>query len=227
MKIKKQATMSENTPGPVGNYVITIGRAFGAGGRELGRALSAKLGIPYYDKELLVEAASHSGLSRALFERNDERAPGLLGGFPSMSPGYNAMSWYASLGGSSSDAVYRAQSEFMHELARRGPCVIVGRTADYVLRDVPRVLNIFLNAPEDVCVARILSRGDCRDADKARAVRRKTNRLRAEFYNFYTDRTWGDSASYHLTFDSSVMPMDAIADFVIEYLTAFLRNIKD
>lgn len=210
----------------MGQYVITIGREFGAGGRELGHILATKLGIPYYDKELLGEAASHAGLSRAIFEKNDERAPGLLDGLPPLSMGYNPLSWYTGPGGASGQTVYRAQSDFIHAIADRGPCVIVGRTADYILRDRRCVLNIFLHAPEDVCVDRILSRADCHDRDKARAIRRKTNRLRAEYYNFYTDRTWGAASTYHLCLDSSAMPMEQTADFVIDYLNKFINQQK-
>ena len=213
---------------PAGHYVITIGRAFGAGGRELGRLLSAKLGIPYYDKELLGEAAAKAGMNVDLFARNDERAPGMLAGLPPLSLGYNALSWYNCPSGTSREAVYRAQSDFIRHIAVEQSCVIVGRTADYILRDLPGVFSIFLHAPEEVCVQRILARADCADADKARSIRRKTNKLRAEFYNFYTDRTWGDASTYHLTIDSSMMPMDDIADFVISTLCAFLKaqNIK-
>ncbi|MGM9860594.1 MAG: AAA family ATPase [Muribaculaceae bacterium] len=205
-------------------YVITIGRSFGAGGRALGKMLAEKLGIAYYDKELLGEAAEKAGLSKSLFERNDERAPGILGGLASLSIGYSAISWYTSPGGTTADTVYKAQSEFIRRVASEGPCVIVGRTADYILRDYPNVFNIFLHAPEDSCIARILSRNDCCDEERARAALRRTNKLRAEYYNYYTDRHWGQADSYHLTVDSSTMPMDTLADFIIQYLKIFLTN---
>lgn len=207
-------------------YVITIGRAFGAGGRELGRILADRLGIAYYDKELLNEAARRSGMSEAVFEKNDERAPGVLSGLQPLNLGFNALTWYSSPSGTSGEAVYRAQSDFIHEIANQGPCVIVGRTADYILRDRSDVLSIFLHAPEDVCVERILRRGDCDDAEKARSIIRKTNKLRSEFYNFYTDNTWGAADTYHLTFDSSVMPMEALADIVTTFLSKFLAGNK-
>ncbi len=218
--------MTDNDHPIKGKYVITIGRAFGAGGRELGRLLADKLGIEYYDKELLSHAASHAGMSKAIFEKNDERAPGLLSGLAPLSMGYNPLAWYTGPGGASGETVYRAQGDFIRRVAEAGPCVIVGRTADYVLRDNPRTLNIFLHAPEDVCIDRIMRRGDCKDRDKARATLRKTNRLRAEFYNFYTDRSWGDATTYHLTIDSSAMPMEDTADFIIDYLRRFLNSNK-
>lgn len=216
--------MSQETTQPSGNYVITIGRTFGAGGRELGQMLASKLGIAYYDKELLVEAASKAGMCPTIFEKNDERAPGLFAGLAPLSMGFNPMAWYSGPGGASGERVYQAQSDFIHTVADRGPCVIVGRTADYILRDHPGVLNVFLHASEDDCIDRILRRSDSTDRDKARAMLRKTNRLRAEFYNFYTDRTWGDAATYHLCLDTSAMPVEDIADLIIAYLTKFLKN---
>ncbi len=200
------------------HYVITIGRSFGSGGRELGHRLSESLGIDYYDKELLKEAATHSGLDAALFEKNDERAPGFLSGLLPMSMGYNALAWYAGPNTASSEGVYSAQSNFIRHIAERGPCVIVGRTADYILRDFPGVVSIFLHAPEDECIKRILRRGDCIKPEEARSVLRKTNKLRAEFYNFYTDRTWGESGSYHLSIDSSKLAMEDIVDIVKIYI---------
>lgn len=209
---------------PQCKYVITIGRSFGAGGRELGKLLADKLAISYYDKELLGEAAEKAGLSKSLFERNDERAPGILGGLSSLSIGYSAIAWYTSPGGTTADTVYQAQSDFIRRVAQQGSCVIVGRTADYILRDLPNVFNIFLHAPEDVCIDRILSRNDCCDEERARAALRRTNKLRAEYYNYYTDRHWGQADTYHLTVDSSTMPMDELANFIIQYLNSFLTN---
>jgi len=206
------------------HYVITIGRSFGSGGRELGHRIAKRLGIEYYDKELLSDAASHSGLDKALFEKNDERAPGFLSGILPMSMGYNALAWYAGPNTASSEGVYSAQSEFIRHVAEQGPCVIVGRTADYILRDFPGAVNIFLHAPEDECIKRIMTRGDCMKTEEARSILRKTNKLRAEFYNFYTDRTWGDSSTYHLSIDTSKLDMEDIVDLVVAYLEKRFRQ---
>lgn len=203
-------------------YTITIGRSFGAGGRAVGRLLADRLGIEYYDKELLVQAASRAGMDCGLFEKNDERAPGFLAGVMPMSMGYSPLAWYAGPGAAGSQAVYTAQSDFIRHLADTRPCVIVGRTADYVLRDRPHVLSVFLHAPEDECIRRILRRDDCQCPDKARQLLRKTNRLRAEFYNFYTDRTWGAADTYHLTLDSSALTTQDTVDTIIEFLKKFL-----
>lgn len=198
--------------------IITIGRSFGAGGRELGKRLARRLGIDYYDKELLVDAAREAGLDASIFEKNDERAPGFLSGLLPMSMGYNAMAWYSGPNSVSGESVYRAQSDFIRSIAAKGPCVIVGRTADYVLRDFPDTVNVFLHAPEDECIKRIIGRHDCAKENEARSVLRKTNKLRAEFYNFYTDRTWGAASTYDITFDTSRLAIDDIVDMVVDYI---------
>lgn len=206
-------------------YVITVGRSFGSGGRALGRLIADKLGIAFYDKELLVKAAEKAGMSPEYFERNDERVPRFCSGLFSFNHGYNPMTFY---GGSSSspDNIYQAQCDFMHEIAAEGPCVIVGRSADYVLRDVDNVVNIFVHAPMKDCVNRILERADSLTAEEARSLAERTNKLRAAFYNFYTDKRWGVASSYDLTVNSSLLPLEDCADFVIEYITRRLGTTK-
>jgi cytidylate kinase len=200
------------------HYVITIGRTFGSGGRALGRLLADKLGIDYYDKELLVEAAKKSGLSREYFERNDERTPSFISGLIPFSLGFNPMAWYNDPSSISSDNIYKAQSDLIHELAERGSCVIVGRSADYVLRDVDNVVNIFVHAPIEHCVDRIVGRNECKSRAEAQALAEKTNKLRANYYNFYTDKRWGDAASYDLCFNSSLLPMEGMVEVIAKYI---------
>lgn len=199
-------------------YVITIGRTFGSGGRALGRAIAAKLGIGFYDKQLLVKAAEKAGYNLEYFERNDERAPSVMGSAMPFSFGFYPMSWIGSTSSAGSDKTYTAQCDLMHELADAEPCVIVGRSADYVLRDLPNIVNIFVHAPMAECTKRILERGDVACASEAEALAERTNKLRANFYNFYTDKRWGHAQSYDLCLDSSSAPIDALADLVIEFI---------
>ncbi|MDE6487273.1 MAG: cytidylate kinase-like family protein [Muribaculaceae bacterium] len=199
-------------------FTITVGRTFGSGGRVLGRLIADRLGISFYDKRLLLEAARQSGVAPEYFERNDERMPRFISGVFSFAHGYNPMAWYSDPTSISSDSIYKAQCDFIRELAARESCVIVGRTADYVLRDVPGVINIFVHAPERDCISRIIERHDALSPDEARALARRANKLRSSFYNFYTDKTWGDASSYDLTVDSSLMPMERLADFIISYV---------
>lgn len=207
-------------------YVITVGRTFGSGGRALGKLIADKLGIAFYDKELLVKAAEKAGMSPEYFEKNDERVPRFFSGLFSFNHGYNPMSFYAGSASVTPDSIYQAQCDFIHEIANEGPCVIVGRTADYVLRDMDNVVNIFVHAPVTDCVHRILGRAESLNEDEARSLAERTNKVRSAFYNFYTDKRWGAAASYDLTVDSSLLPLEDCADFIIEYVTRRLKGKK-
>ena len=184
----------------------------------LGKIIADRLGINFYDKLLLVKAAEKAGYDLAFFEKADERVPKIMGGIIPFSMGFYPMSWIGDTSAGGTDAVYKAQCDFIHSLAASEPCVIVGRSADYVLRDVPNVVNIFLHAPIENCVDRIIGRMECTDRDQARALAMRTNKLRANFYNFYTDKRWGAAESYDLSFDSSKLPLEQIADIVIDYI---------
>lgn len=200
------------------NFVITIGRQFGSGGRDLGQRLAKALGIRYYDKEILHEAARQAGVSAEFFEKSDERFPSFLHGIFSFALGYNAMNLYAGSTSISHENLYKAQSDFIQSTAEKESCVFVGRSADYVLRDHPRCVNIFVHAPIEERVRRIMQRGDCPTPEKARAHAEKMNRLRADYYNFYTDKTWGAAESYDLSIDTSLMPMDDIVEIIRQYV---------
>lgn len=202
-------------------YVITIGRSFGSGGRELGKLIASKLGISFYDKMLLVKAAVKAGLRPEFMAHNDEKPPTFFGGATPFGLGFytggGVSGWMSDPCGSNADRIYQAQSDFIHELAASEPCVIVGRSADYILRDISNVVNIFVHAPIEACVERIMKRTEGLNAAQARALAEKTNKLRSNFYNFYTDRRWGHASTYDLCLDSSKLDMDQLADIVIDY----------
>ncbi|MBD5276325.1 MAG: cytidylate kinase-like family protein [Bacteroides sp.] len=200
--------------------IITVGRTFGSGGRVLGRMLAERLGIAFYDKRLLMEAARQAGVAPEYFERNDERKPRFISGVFSFAHGYSPMAWYNDPTSISSDSIYKAQCDYIRHVAATESCVIVGRTADYVLRDVPGVINIFVHAPESECIRRIIERHDALSIEQARALARRANKARAAFYNFYTDKTWGQAAGYDLTLDSSLLPMSGNVDLVETYIRA-------
>ncbi len=200
------------------NYVITIGRQFGSGGRELGKLLATKLGITYYDKELLHEAAKQAGVSTEFFERSDERFPSFINGVFSFNLGYTPLSYYAGTTSISDDSLYSAQSNFIRTIAEKESCVIVGRSADYVLRNHPRTVNLFVHSSMEDRIKRIIRRGDVATADEARALAEKTNKLRANYYNFYTDKKWGDASGYDLTINSSLIPMEDAVMVIAEYI---------
>lgn len=212
--------MKTDNEHPSGNIVITIGRQFGSGGRELGRKLAALLSFDYYDKEILSVAARSGGISEEYLRDHDERTPSVLCQGLSFSMGLTGVAWYQTVGvsESGSESAYLRQSEAIRQVAAQGPCVIVGRAADYILRSCPKLVTLFVHAPMEACIDRIMRRGDVTDRAKARSLWEKTNRLRAAFYNFYTEKHWGDALSYDLTFDTSRLPVDDIASLVATYV---------
>ena len=212
-------------PGERLPFVITVGRQFGSGGRVLAKALAESLGIAYYDKELLVESAKHAGGNPDVFEMKDERFPTFLQGLFSFSMGVTPMCYYTGSSSISDDGLYKSISEFLIHTAREKSFVVVGRSSDYILRDHPRCANIFVHAPMSECDRRILARNDALGAEKAEAMARKTNKWRADYYNFFTDKTWGDAKSYDLTIDSSLLTMEQNVELIKCYLR--LRGFID
>jgi len=163
-------------------------------------------------------------MSADFFERNDERVPQFLSGIIPFSFGMNPMPWYVGTSSISDDSLYKVQSEFISDLASTQSCIIVGRSADYVLRAHPRHISVFITAPLDACVSRIIERHECADRQEAEQMAVRVNRLRANYYNFYTDKTWGEAASYDLCLDSSKLALDDIADIIIAYLNKRLAQ---
>lgn len=202
------------------NLVITIGREFGSGGRQIGRMLAEELGMAFYDARLILEAAEHSGIAPEVLAGNDEQTPGLLNGLIPLSMGHTAMSFWSGSPQMGREDLYRVTAEYIRLIASKESCVIVGRSADYVLRDMQRCVNIFIHAPLSVRTDRIIRRCDAESHSRAMALAEKTDRSRASFYNFYTDKTWGDSRSYDLTFDSSKLSFSAIVKIIKDYIAA-------
>lgn len=207
--------MTDNTKP---QFVITIGRQFGSGGREIGRLVAEKLGIDYYDKELLTEASKSTGMNSDFFEAADERSPRFFSSLMAFSTGFHGGSFVIGNSPISNDNIYRQQSEVIEALAERSSCVILGRTADYILRNHPNAISIFIHASIDSCVERIMRRDRCKTVDEARALAEKRNKLRAEYYNFYTDKRWGESMSYDLSIDSSKQSVEQTADIIVNYV---------
>ena len=207
------------------NFVITIGRQMGSGGRLLGKKLAERLGVKFFDKELLMEAAREAGVCPEFFERNDERRPRYINSQFTFAMGMNPLAWFDNSSTISDDCLYNSQCEFIRHEADRESCVIVGRTADYVLRDRPNVVNIFVVSDPDDCVRRVMERDGVKTADEARAVIERANKTRANYYNFYTDKVWGDSTYYDLTFNLSRIGVDNAIELVIDFVKRRLDYI--
>ena len=193
-------------------FVITIGRQYGSGGRFIAKKLAEKLNVAYYDSELLLKASEASGLSKNIMESYDEKVDGIFSGiFPS------TYIPEASLG----SRVFIAQFETIKKIAADHSCVIVGRCADYVLRDYENVLNVFITAPMDECIKRSIEYYGLEEK-KAEESIRKMNTKRANYYNFYTDKKWGSANSYDLCINSTI-GVEETVDVIIKYLEGMLK----
>lgn len=202
--------------------VIVIGRQFGSGGRRIGKLIAEKLGYTYYDSELLNRAAERLGFKKELFNSHEERKPsylrGVLQGAFGIADNFHANSF-------GSERLYGEQTRLIKELAEEGPCVIVGRTADYILRDHPQRLSVFLHSPLQYRAGHILARGDAPDMESALELARKKDRNREKYYNYFTGGSnWGKAHNYEIALDSSKADPEEIAEIIIEY--AKKRNQK-
>lgn len=199
--------------------VITIGRQYGSGGREIGEKLSKELNIPFYDKELLTRAAKDSGLCEEVFEHHDER--------PTSSFLYNLVMDTYSFGYNSpafmdmpiSHKVFLAQFDSIKKVADEGPCVIVGRCADYALAEKENVFKIFLLAPMEDRINRISTKYDL-SADKAKDMIKKYDKQRASYYNYYSSKKWGSCDTYDLSVNTSLLGIDGTVEFLKNYINA-------
>lgn len=187
-------------------FVITIGREYGSGGRFVGKLLAERLGIKFYDSELLIKAASDSGLSEEVFKNFDERKDGFLG---------NGIGLYA-YDMTLSQKVFLAQFDTIKKLASEESCVIVGRCADYVLKDDPNLVSVFICAPMENKIERAIKYYDV-DPKKAESVILKKNKKRKSYYNFYTDREWGKASNYDLCINSKI-GIDQCVDAIEAYV---------
>lgn len=200
--------------------VITIGRQFGSGGREIGEKLAQAYDIKYYDKELIARAAKESGFCEEILMNHDER--------PTNSFLYNLVIDTYSFGYNSSSfvdmpmsqKVFLAQFDTIKKIADEGPCVIVGRCADYALEGRDNVINLFIYASEDFRVKKIMEQYGM-DENKARDNIVKKDKQRASYYNYYTNRKWGRAESYDLCINSSVLGIDGSVKLIKQFVEDF------
>ncbi|MDR2037980.1 MAG: cytidylate kinase-like family protein [Bacteroidales bacterium] len=193
--------------------IITIGRQFGSGGRAIGQKLSKDMDMAYYDKELLAEAAKESGLANEIFERADEKASDSLAYVFSMGfPNLGIYTPYPDI--LSNERLFLYQSDAIRNIVNKGgSCVLVGRCADYVLRDHPDLLSFFIhNKPEN----RIKTIAETQNVtmEEAREMMKKTDKSRASYYKYYTDKEWGMASSYHYSIDVSILGIDETVDLI-------------
>lgn len=200
------------------NYVITIGRQFGSRGKEIGQELAKCLGIAFYDKELITLASKESGLCQEFFEKADERNSGnvlqaFAAGFTLGTFQYNDFL--------SNDKLFLIQSDVIRKVAQEHSCVIVGRCADYILRDDKRCINVFIHASIDDRAKTVMERQQITEQQALELVR-KMDKTRPNYYNFYSDKEWGVASSYHLSVDSSLLGVDGTAGLIRDFVKKVL-----
>ena len=198
------------------NIIISIGRELGSGGKETAEKLAARLNIKFYDKKLLEVAARESGLDTTVFENADERESHTFMG--NMFSIHGSMSDYIT--GSSymqGDKLFEIQSEAIRNIAERESCIIVGRCAEYVLRDHPRMASIFITADHEERVGYVMKH-DMVDRERALDTITKGDKRRRQYHDYYSTGKWGEARSYDLCINSSHMGIEGTTDFLYNYI---------
>ena len=192
--------------------IITISREFGSGGRTVGRLIAQQLDIPFYDSELVKQISMESGFAPKFVEEHGEHSPG------------NSLFSYAFApqgvpgvmnGLSTADFLWNIQCSVILQIAEQGPCVIVGRNADYILKDREDVLNAYIHANKDFRAERIVRLYGNSEKTPAARLQEKDKRRRVN-YQHYTGRTWGAAENYHICLDSSVIGVERCADIIVD-----------
>lgn len=202
--------------------IINIGRQLASGGKTIGSLLAKKFNMAYYDKDLLRIAAEESGLTSEAFERIDEQPnKNLLSSFM----GFTGIGGFTALGlnynyntGLSDQELFRIQSDVIRQLADKRPSVFVGRCSDYILRSRTDCLNIFFYADMQNRIDRVRRNNPDMTEKQASKIIEETDKIRSQYYNFYTNKQWGHSSSYHLCINTSVLGVEQTAVFLEEYI---------
>ena len=188
--------------------LITIGRQFGSGGGFVAQKVGEMLGIPYYDNELISRAAEESGFSQALFSERDERAS-----LFSMSTFFESWRFGQPQNYMNDNTLFSIQSKVIRDVAEKGPAVLIGRCADYILRDM-ETLSVFITAPLEYRIRRVMERENM-ERDEAETLIRKKDRTHETYYNYFTFGSWGAAGNYDLCIDSSVLGIEGTAEAII------------
>jgi len=200
------------------NTIAAIGRQYGSGGREIGETLAKMMGVPFFDRELIAIAAEKSGVSKDVYAHIDETATNSL--LYALSTGaYTFSTHFTTVSDLPlNDKLYIIQTNLIKDIVKEnGSCVIVGRCADYILKDDPRCASFFIHAPMKNRIARIMEKENISAAQAEYRII-KTDKKRANYYNFYTNRDWGDINNYELCINSAVLGRDKTAEMIFEYI---------
>jgi cytidylate kinase len=198
------------------NFIINIGRQLGSGGRSIADILAHHYNITAYDRKLIELAAKESGLSQEFFENADEKkSHGFFHSIFSNRVAANALGSNDSY--LSNDALFKVQSDIIRDLAERESCIFIGRCADYILREHPRCINLFFTANLEDRISRMAREKDI-TPEQAEELIEKTDHRRADYYNFYSGKTWGIAESYDLCINTSHLGFEGTAKMLIDYI---------
>ena len=204
------------------NTVITIGRHFGSGGKEVGKRVADALGYTFYDEELVTLAAKKSNIDESVLNSVDEKASKSLLYSLVMGAGLRGLTSPMYYEMPINDKLFIAQSDVIKRAASEGPCVIVGRCADYVLRDYENVVNIFITASIEDRISEIRKRKECQE-DEALKIIENGEKSRSTYYNYYTGKKWGDSSSYDLCVNTSLLGIEGTEAYIKEFIEKVLH----
>ena len=200
------------------NSIITISRQYGSGGRFVAKKLAEKLGIPFYDNEIITMAAKESGYAENIFEKAEQVSTHSL---------LYSLSMFGTAGGvyglPLSDKVFLIQSDIIKSCAAKGPCVIVGRCSDYVLKDFPNLVNFFLYSDLDSRVKRVQKYYNNDSKNLQEDIERR-DKKRATYYNYYTTQRWGAVENYHLSVHTDSVGIDGCVDILEAFIKAHERE---
>ncbi len=208
------------------NSVITIGRQYGSDGRAIGEKLAKDYNIPFYDKDILARASKESGICEDLFKDNDEKKTSSF--LFSLAMDSTFLGYGVGFGSGDvemplSQKIFLAQFDTIKNIAKEGPCVIVGRCADYVLEEEPNVIRVFIHAEFEKRCRRVMERDDLPEKQALDAVM-KNGKQRMSYYNYYTNNRWGDANNYNFTLDSGLTGVDGAVDVIKSFIEITEKN---
>lgn len=195
------------------NKIISISREFGSGGHEIGEKIAKRLYVPFYDRSLSEVAASNIGIDTSKIEELDEKAANSF--MYSLVMGNAFINNVNSTNMTAQDRMFAEQARLIEEYAQKGPCVIVGRCSDYILRDNPNCIHVFICASIDNRVQRVMQKESLSESN-ATALIRKTDKARASYYQHYTSKKWGSPTSYDICMNTDSISLDGVVDLLVK-----------
>ena len=202
------------------NFVITIARQYGSGGRTIGEELAKKLGISYYDKDIIRMASEESGIHEQLFGRADENVSTKQRFFAKSGIYKGELIPPQSKDFTSDENLFNYQAKVIRELAEEESCIIIGRCADYVLKDDPNVLRLFFFAPKEDCIVRVMEHDGITRRDAENKIE-KIDKHRADYYKYYTGKDWYDARNYDFCLDTTSMGYEKLVEVVKNFIEVY------